>query len=321
MNRASDLWPALVAANQTAGGQQQEHVQYNAHTQVLVQVLQALGLVLAVGLIGAGVWLLAGGVTWLVARLEVPADWALAALALASVGIVVRRLTRALTGRWEARIWPVVAELLSTTGLVLLGLRVVAGGEWSFLRVMQAVAGVGCLLAGPLLLWRFSNELFNPWFPKSPVVIMMENLIDRLTQGPEEPERIAPFPVRVNGKVHGATTAEAEEPEAEEAEEPAAARIVDPEFVDLVEFVELAAVRGLARDALVVEPRLRLRSGQRLTRGYFERLMSLAAETWGFVRPGGGGTSAEWAVEPGRAIAILRAALELATGQATGQAG
>lgn len=313
---AKELWPALAVANQTAAGQQQEHVQYNAHTQVVVQVLQGLVLMPAIAAVCGGLVLLGSSVTWLIVQLTSWLDWMVSVVILTALAIVVRRVARAMLSRWHARLWPLAAEMLATAAVVLL-LMTAARGEWTAGAALRVVGGLGLMVGGFLVAWRFGNELWNPWFPKSPSVAMMERLIDRLTDGPEEgPERVRPYPVRVNGELRQHAPVDDEDEEQDRPE-----RVVDPEFVDLVAFVEMASVRGLERDGLVTKPRMALPSGARLTRTVYDRMMELAEKPWGLVRRGGGGMAASWVVEPVQAVMILRAALELAGGLASGQAG
>lgn len=181
------------------------------------------------------------------------------------------------------------------------------------------VAGLGVTVAGALLSWRFANELFNPLFPKSPTTQILEQMVNRMDGG--EPETVVevrgPFPVRANGQIA--------KPVMPTTQLPAGGGTVKVElsddyklFVDLVALVHRAQEHGLTRAANVenVQPRLRLPSGERLSRGRLEILWQYGADVWGlWTYEAERGITPEWLMEPDRALQVLKAAWEQHTGE------
>jgi hypothetical protein len=88
-------------------------------------------------------------------------------------------------------------------------------------------------------------------------------------------------------------------------------------FLDLVEFAELAAVRGLERSAWLPAngPRVRLASGQFVTRSAYDRLTGELCG-WQFVERTPSGYA--WLIAPERATALL---CRMADRAGSGQAG
>ena len=302
-----DMWAALFAAG--LGREQHKQIQYNSHTQVLVQVLQALALALALPGLLFGLYLLADGRLWLVERAADEYDRLFLAVMISAggaitwglVGLGVRRAGR------ELSLWATLARALVTVGLVLLACDLVAilADDWETARSARLLGGLGLVLATALLIWRFGNELWNPTYPKSPMIGLLQDFLT-----PDEPppvEILQPYPIRMNNKTRGADVLLPDPDDDaldEEADGPPIYR-VDPEFEDLVAFVRLAQRRGLARSALLTKPRTRMPSGQRLTRDYYDRMIALAREPWGIVQLGGSGSPAEWAVDVHTALRML----------------
>jgi hypothetical protein len=86
---------------------------------------------------------------------------------------------------------------------------------------------------------------------------------------------------------------------------------LDPQFIDLIWFLEESMIRGLQRENWLVNPRPVSRTGQRMSRGYYDKLVQYASDEFGLLTPGGGGVATEWAVKPQAAIQMLKKILAM----------
>jgi hypothetical protein len=314
----SNIWAAFLASGALGGEQTQEHIQYNAHTQVIVQILQAFALFPSIAAILGGVWLLAGVLGWIVASITDQVSLVLISAAIAAAGLLIAAIARWILGQSEvvSGVFRPLAELVIATAAILLILnliRLLATG-WTLEHGLRLVGGLAAIVAGSLLTWRFSNELWNPLFPKSPMIYVLEQLVASLTPEREEVEILRPYPVNAGARLQGIGYVEHEDDE--EEDEPATGQL-DPRFLDLVRFVELAARHGLARDdtdtsrGLITKPRHRLPSGRPLTKPYYNELIHLAIHPWNIVNPPATrGQPYTWKLEPDAALAMLRAVVE-----------
>lgn len=322
-----DLLKLLMATGLMGGGQTHEQIIYGRESQVWVQVLQALALVGSVVAVAGGLWLMAGGLVWTVRMAE--SEWDL--LMVAVPGALVAMVMRGLASRLAAKIGErrglepgnvvimglaVMIETMATVAAIMGGLVAVQAldmaASWEALDFARPVIGLGLVVAGTLLSWRFGNELFNPLFPKSPTTEILERLVEQLEgDGPETVVEVrGPFPARTNGQIA--------KPVLPTTQLPAGGGTVKVElsedyklFVDLVALVHRAQVHGLTRAANVenVHPRLRLPSGERLSRGRLEVLWAYGADVWGlWTYEAAKGITPEWAMEPGVALDVLKAA-------------
>ena len=326
-----DLLKLLMATGLMGGGQTHEQIQYNKESQVLVQVLQALALVAATCAMIAGLFLMGSGLLWVVREAETAWDLLLIAVPGAIVAMVVRGIAIQVQGRLgemrasgeaESRTRPTAAlaammEAVATTATILALLVVVqaldSAGNWRWTDWARPILGLGLAIAGSLLVWRFTNELFNPLFPKSPTTQILERLVSQMEDGagPEQVVEVrGPFPWRANGQVA--------KPVLPPVELPAGGGEVQVRlseeykmFADLVALVERAKTHGLTRKANVddVRPRLRLPSGERLTRDRLEMLWAYGAAVWElWTYEAEKGKTPEWTMEPDVALEVLRAA-------------
>ena len=306
-------------------GQTQEHIQYNTISQVWVQVLQFVFLCIAIPITAAGLWLMSEPVAWLLTMATTTLDIVLAAVVIGVVTVGARTLARWLKEKIDldlpAFAWTCL-EVIGQIALIFLILELVhvaADENWDLQDSGKMVAGLGVTVAGALLSWRFANELFNPLFPKSPTTQILEQMVNRMDGG--EPETVVevrgPFPARANGQIA--------KPVMPTTQLPAGGGTVKVElsddyklFVDLVALVHRAQEHGLTRAANVenVHPRLRLPSGERLSRGRLEILWQYGADVWGlWTYEAERGITPEWLMEPDRALQVLKAAWEQHTGE------
>jgi hypothetical protein len=334
-----DLLRLLMATGLMGGGQTHEQIQYNKESQVLVQVLQALALVVATCAMIGGLFLMGGGLLWVVRAAETVWDL----LLVAAPGAMVMMGVRGISIRIQARLGAMeideegdqqtrrmtalaaMMEAVASIGMVLALLVVVQAldeaGRWSWTDWARPILGLGLVVSGSLLVWRFTNELFNPLFPKSPTTQILERLVAAMEEG-KGPENVVevrgPYPWRPNGQVA--------RPMLPATELPAGGGEVEVRlsedyklFVDLVALVQRAQTHGLTRAANVdnQRPRLRLPSGERLTRDRLEMLWAYGAEVWGlWMYEAERGRTPEWAMELDAALELLRAAWERQEGQA-----
>jgi hypothetical protein len=303
---SKDIADSLIAGAAMGGGQSQEHIEYNAHTQVVVPVLQAIWLILTTLIIAAGLYLLAAGLVNVARRCETVWDLAFFAIVITLSIVAAASAILAVTGkltdnppRWLATA-AYLAAILWVMGLLNL-IRVADG--WTWLDSARLPAAIALLIAGGLLSYRFVNELKNPLYPPSPTTAMLRDFI--LSQLDQEPERVMvrrPIPHRVNGRrgeIDWMREAEPEPP-------PAAETRVDEDFLDLIALVQRAAIHGWARDNHLKRPRLRMPSGRPLIRSLFDTLTDLAAEPWQIIYKSGiSGDTPEWLMEPDDALDLL----------------
>jgi hypothetical protein len=175
-------------------------------------------------------------------------------------------------------------------GLVTLCILVVGALAWHASRRPMAI-----------LLERMMGEIADPNRDSELLEILREL---QARQQPETRVVYEPVPVRVNG-------------EPLEMGEPADSPQPSTAFLDLVEFAELAAVRGLERSAWLPAngPRVRLASGQFVTRSAYDRLTGELCG-WQFVERTPSGYA--WLIAPERATALL---CRMADRAGSGQAG
>ena len=310
------LGPAVLAG---MGREQQEHITYNLHTQVVVPLIQAVVLGLAaIGLL-ASLGLIGWSLVWLAGQMVAEWEKFLVAVVLIVVWRAlswgVRRLFAWL--EWDDRIWRVFFSIaISASGLlVLINVLYYLAGDWQGPDVARVGGGIGLAVMCIMLLWRLGNELWNPSYPKSPFVRMLEGFFSRIGVEAEPVVHVRPYAVYIsNGGAYGEIL------DIEDGDD-LDGGVLDPEFEDLVELVELAVRRGLGRAALVTQPRHLMRSGQALTRPYYDKLMARLSTEWHLVDRGGDGQATAWQVDPETAAQILRAVADRATGRAAGRAG
>jgi hypothetical protein len=187
-----------------------------------------------------------------------------------------------------------VGILVMVIGVVLLivaGLVADSWRGWAWLLVGL----VPCFLVpGWRLTHRQWHELKDPFGKTSPMERMVQPYIEQLL-GAQEPGTVrvrVPYPVFINGG-----EVSVQEPP-EEGDEPS------EDLGDLIAFLELARIRGLARAGLVVKPLLKLPSGRRLTRPCYEAMIDAAIE-WRIVERGGDGVPHTWRIEPDAGIELL----------------
>jgi hypothetical protein len=304
---SKDIADSLIAGAAMGGGQSQEHIEYNSHTQVVVPVLQAIWLILTTLIIAAGLYLLAAGLINVARRCETVWDLFFFAVVLTLGIVAAASAILAVAGklteeppRWLTTV-AYFAAILWVMGLLNL-IRVADG--WTWLDSARLPAAVALLIAGGLLSYRFANELKNPLYPPSPTTAVLRDLL--LSQLDQEPERVMvrrPIPHRVNGRQGELDWLR----EAEPQPPPPAGTVIDADFVDLIALVERAAEVGWARDRHVRRPRLRMPSGRPLTRPLYDDLVDLAAEPWDIIiKSGIPGQSPEWIMEPDDALHLLR---------------
>lgn len=302
----TEPWGAIAAAQSLAGSEQREHIEYNPQTQVLVQILQAIALIpTGIGLL-AGLGLL-GRALWHILQ-AAASDMQLIGLAasLFIIGwIVVAILRRFTQGLAIAPLWRTISSILggTVTLLLLLNLLELAMATWTWQDTATFALGCTLILACSLLGWRFSNELFNPAYPKTPFVKMLEELVGLYRD--EETEIVhvlKPYPVYLSPNSRQPHLVPDYDPGPLEDD---TAYQLDPGFADLLDFLHRASQRGLSRESLVTQPRIRLPSGRRLTRPAYDDLVAEAVR-WGLVDKGGEGRAASWLIEPDKAIRLLQ---------------
>lgn len=299
----------LIASGLIGGGQTHEQIQYDTNSQVRVQVYQAFTLLFSIAGTVAGLWLLTAPLAWLVGLASSSEDLVVLAVGLALLVTVGRMIVRWLVERFDWELPDLLWRVLEVVVLIvwqMLGvtmLQVWLDQHWGVGETVRFIAGLGLTVSGGLLSWRFVNELFNPLFPKSPTTTLLEDLIDAITPGEERPQVVlrGPIPTRINGQPAI--------PVVPQMAQLAGTDLVMDEsyglFVDLLELVERAQVHGLTREAHLTRPRLRLPSGEPLTRGRYDALIEYGTQ-WGIFQQHGRGITATWGVVPEQALAMLR---------------
>jgi hypothetical protein len=200
-----DLGTMLAAS--LMGRESQENITYNAHTQVWVQILQALGLVLAIAALLAGLWLLAGPILWVIREVVAALDRLIVSLILATAAIVAYGLTGEILESLDIHqdmsdIWWTVIRLFVVALVLFLALNVVEvlAAGWTSAWTLRLLGGIGLSVSGLLLSWRFTNELWNPLYPKSPMISILQHYLESMIPHPQV-EIPGPRPVRINGQV------------------------------------------------------------------------------------------------------------------------
>jgi hypothetical protein len=166
--------------------------------------------------------------------------------------------------------------------------------------------GLAAVIPRRLLLERLEREIRDPY--RDDVLRgIAEMYLERMEQ--PEPEVVIqrePVPWRVNGegrsREYGVGSME------QEMEEPPT---VSQEFLDLIEFAEIAVERGLARSAWLPEngPRVGLSSGTVVTRGVWRDFCETLME-WDVVGRDNSNAFVWTVEEPIEAVAMLRRAAE-----------
>jgi hypothetical protein len=295
-----------------SGRTTEEHIQYGAKSQVLVPLLQMLGLVAAIGVVAGGIGCMARSLIAIIRTLTGTVDQLVASVVIGVVGLVVFSIARDVFRHvgWDSRVWRPLAEfgLATSVTLLVIGLLRALADDWIILDSAFLFGGLALVVGGSLLIWRFGNELWNPLFPRPPIVEAAMQMIDRLYPDAKQVRVLDPYPIRLNGKDRAVEAAEHLTSAPDDQDE---ATDINPAFTDLIEFLQLASLYGLARDGsdkapgLVRHPHHILPSGRKLTRAYYGDLMDMAAR-WRLVNPGGGGHAATWRMEPDDAIEFMR---------------
>lgn len=323
-----DILTALLASRGIAGEEQHEQINYNVHTQVLVQLAQGVGLILALASVGAGLYLLALTLTWLASTATSAIDRLAVSAAIGGGALLLYLAAGHFTPR--SRLWRGAAALLLSAAATLITLNLFEylahTDGWTTLHIARVLIAPALIAAGCLLVWRFSNELYNPAFPKSPLVQVLENLVANLTPEPRTVTQVQPYPVYLNGHLNAAGVAvtldhERDQEQEPEPDPPPTSAAISDQFLDLIRLIELARGHGWQRDNLVSHPRRLLPSGRKLSRPYYEKLMDELEHRWNIIAAPGPGSTAEWRIQPADALQILTAVLDTVTAEPAGQPG
>jgi hypothetical protein len=316
----SDPAESLITGAMVGGGESREHIEYNAHTQVLVPLLQDAVLIGTVLVVVAGLWLLGAGLLDVARRCETGWDLLLFAVLIVLGLTAAAGLVLSIVRKWAAvstRRAPPWLSLAAYAGgilwvMALLNLLRLADGQWSVWETARLATGLALVLGVPFLTYRFFRELLNPKYPPSPTTDMLIEYI-RSKLAAQEPEVVMvrrPIPIRANNQ---RADLDYERP-AEREPAPVQETVIDEDFVDLVALVIEAARVGWARERHVTRPRQTMPSGRKLTRPLFEDLVKLAV-WWELISEPAPGQSPEWLMEPEQAIRELDRILGLQYGR------
>lgn len=215
-----------LAAAAGLAGQDQHTTQerYDAHTQVWVVLLELLCLAVCLAGAGFGAWL-AVSPTLGVLESAAGLDLFLVAVGLSFVGGIATTLARAAVLRRQQHAFPLLLArslaLVWSWSATLAGLYLLLGG-WQLVnrpawegdgdRAILVKLGVGLILAGVCALgaYRFAIEVWNPRYPRSPALGVLERLVG-MVWGPDDDEEedpgTLPAPWRVRGRLEGLVSA------------------------------------------------------------------------------------------------------------------
>lgn len=291
---------SMLAGNTT------EHVEVNTHTQARVPLLQAVLLMVAIAALLAGAWLLLTGGA-LAFTTEIDSSWDMLlgvcifwALVITWIAIGDRIISPdRIKTPWLRRMLLAFFAFIGTVAM-LDSARAIADG-FDKVAGLKMLTGFALISGSALLIWRFANELINPLYPRPPSIDLMRDMMQPAPTGPQVVK--VPTPVHRNGN----HVADLDDDEEEDAEEDTDGYVTDHEL--LMEFVERAAVIGLQR-ARWLDPRAPEYLAKReVTRGIYNRMIALAGR-WHIVRPGGGGSPAQWNMDAEDGLEMLRLAWE-----------
>lgn len=295
----------------TGGQQAQRELKgYSLMTEVKIPLLQAFWVTVALDVVGG---LLVWAAIW-----AGPGFWKVA------LGLVVGTVTlvgvfRTGDGRRAVVGFVTGSAVLACIEGGLVYLETVWPVEWlvwpELWRPWAATVWVGPLAGCGLLIWRFANELRDPFWPAPVGVRPLEE------EAPSTPA-VRDRPVYIQRWNNH-----------EPVPEPVVQQPRRPEYTladDLRAFVMLAWGRGLERSSWIEAGAARVRlwpSGRVVTRGCYDQLMGILREA-NIVTWDGSGSSAEWSCSPDQALACLdvweggqEAGGQEAGGQETGGAG
>lgn len=290
----------------TGGQQAQRELKgYSLVTEVKIPLLQAFWVTVALDVV-------AGLLLW-------AAIWAGPGFWKVALGLVVGTATlvgvfRAGEGRRAVVGFVTGSAVLAGIEGALVYLETMWPVDWllwpELWRPWAATVWVGPLAGCGLLIWRFANELRDPFWPAPAGARPLEEEVP-----PVKPRDRPVYIQRWNNN---------HEPEPEPLVQPprrAEYTLAD----DLRSFVMFAWGRGLERSSWLEAsaPRVKLwPSGRRVTRGCYDQLMGILREA-NIVTWDGSGSSAEWSCAPDQALECLDgwAGGQEAGGQETGEDG
>lgn len=297
----------LIAKSFEGESQIDERIDWNAETKGRVPLVQALTATVGLTMSMVGLFLLGWQATWLLGLdLDVFGALLVATFALILLLLLMAAI-RALTNSYSAGVLVVLAASLVIL-LAMGALAYASDRELSMWHGFALIAGMALLMPGLALTYRQLADLIDPFGKTSPLERMLYPYLGTIfgEQGEPvqpEPRRLVPF--RHNGAVSAVSTGTG------------ARYDVHPDDLDLLAFIREASQRGLAREALVTKPRIKLRpTGTEITRGVYDAMMRRASEEWGFIDRGGEGHPAHWLVEPSTALGVLEAEIQRIRGEA-----